>query len=276
MRSTSTQPVPGTVVSRDGTPIAFETTGEGPAVVLVASALADRRDTRRLAALLARHHTVVNYDRRGRGGSGDHHDYTVRREIDDIAALVDHVGGTAALFGSSSGAVLALRAAAADIGVTKLALYEPPFVVRRDTGFGPPDDFTDRITGLLATGDRAGAVRAFMTDAQGMPSPLVGLMRLIPGVWSTLTGLAHTLPYDLAVLGDTQHGAPLRADEWAGARCPTLVLTGGRSPAGFHDAARALAGLLPRARHHTLPGLGHGAVMQAPRKLASTLTDYLR
>ncbi|EHR61453.1 alpha/beta fold hydrolase [Saccharomonospora cyanea] len=265
-----------TVVTRDGTPIAFQRSGQGPAVVLVASALADRRDTRKLAALLSQHHTVVNYDRRGRGASGDHAHYAVEREIDDIAALVEQVGGSAALFGSSSGAVLALRAAAAGIGVTKLALYEPPFVVRRDSGFGPPADFGERLAALLASGDRAGAVRAFMTEAQGMPSALVTMMRLVPGVWSTLTGLAHTLPYDLAVMGDTQQGRPLRAEDWAAVTCPTLVLTGGRSPAGFHDAARALADLLPHAEHRTLPKLNHGAVMQAPRKLAPVLTEFLR
>ncbi|EID56441.1 alpha/beta fold hydrolase [Saccharomonospora xinjiangensis] len=270
------KPVTGTVTSRDGTPIAFETSGEGPAVVLVASALADRRDTRKLATLLSDRHTVVNYDRRGRGDSGDHDHHAVEREIDDLAALVKHVGGSAALFGSSSGAVLALRAAGAGIGVTKLAVYEPPFVVRPDSGFGPPPGFADRLTALLDSGDRAGAVRAFMTEAQGMPSAMVTMMRLIPGVWSTLTGLAHTLPYDLAVMGDTQQGAPLRAGDWASVTCPTLVLTGGKSPAGFHDAARALAAVLPDAEHRTLPKLNHGAVMQAPGKLAGPLTEFLR
>lgn len=113
------------VVSADGTEIAFEQSGSGPAVVLVASALADRSDTARLAALLARHFTVINYDRRGRGASGDAPAYAPDREIEDIAALVEHVGGSASLFGSSSGAVLALRAAAAGVNVERLALYEP-------------------------------------------------------------------------------------------------------------------------------------------------------
>jgi pimeloyl-ACP methyl ester carboxylesterase len=124
-------PVQKSVKSKDGTVIAYEQSGRGPAVILVASSLADRSDTKRLAALLAPQFTVINYDRRGRGLSGDTPPYQVQREVEDIAALLDEAGGSACLFGSSSGAVLALEAAASDLDITKLALYEPPFRVDR-------------------------------------------------------------------------------------------------------------------------------------------------
>jgi pimeloyl-ACP methyl ester carboxylesterase len=260
------------VVSADGTRIAFERLGEGSPVVLVPSALADRGDTRGLARLLAQRFTVVNYDRRGRGASGDAKAYAVEREIEDIAALIAHVGGSASVFGSSSGAVLALRAAVAGAGVDRLALYEPPFSVEPG-GFGPPPGFRSRIDALLSEGRRSDAVREFMTGAQGMPGFVVGLMRLMPKEWANLTAMAHTLPYDIAVMGDTQRGEPLDADAWS-TDARTLVLTGGRSPAGFHRAAEELAGVLDAAEHRVLPGLNHGSVMTAPKRLAPVLAEF--
>ncbi|MFF5517384.1 alpha/beta fold hydrolase [Streptomyces coeruleorubidus] len=263
------------VVSADGTEIAFEQSGSGPAVVLVASALADRSDTTRLAALLAEHFTVINYDRRGRGASGDADAYAVEREIEDIAALIEHVGGSASLFGSSSGAVLALRAAAAGVNIDRLALYEPPFVVA-DGDDGPPRDLARQVTALLAQGRDSDAVKYFMTRVQGMPGIAVFFMKLMPKVWANLTGLARTLPYDIAVMGDTQQGKPLNAEEWKGASVPTRVLTGGKSPAAFQRAARAVTEILPQADHRTLPGLNHGAVVMAPKKIAPQITEFLK
>ncbi|MCG5219357.1 alpha/beta fold hydrolase [Streptosporangium sp. KLBMP 9127] len=273
--SEKTTAVNSTVISSDGTEIAFERLGAGPAVILVSSALADRSDARKLAGLLAQHFTVINYDRRGRGASGDTAGHTTEREVEDIAALIAHVGGSASVFGSSSGAVLALRAAAAGLGIEKLALYEPPFVIG-DDGFGPPADYAQRLDALLAADRRGDAVKYFMTEAQGMPTFMVAMMRLMPGAWSNLKSLAHTLPYDARVMGETQQGRPLRAGEWSAAKAPALVLTGGKSAAGFHDAARALAGILPEAEHRTLPGLNHGAVVMAPKKLAPALVEFLR
>ncbi|WP_103536001.1 alpha/beta fold hydrolase [Streptomyces sp. SM11] len=267
--------VESTTVSADGTRIAFEKSGGGPAVILVASALADRSDTKKLAGLLAEHFTVINYDRRGRGASADSTAYAVEREIEDIAALIDHAGGSASVFGSSSGAVLALRAAAAGLKVDKLALYEPPFSVTSD-GFGPPTGFAEQIDTLIAQDRRSEAVKAFMVKAQGMPSFMVGSMRLMPGIWSGLKGMAHTLPYDIAVMGDTQQGRPLSPEQWSSASAPTLVLTGSKSPDGFQRAAKELTGVLPHASHHTLNGLNHGAVAMAPKKLAPELIEFLR
>lgn len=263
------------VVSADGTEIAYERSGSGPAVVLVASALADRSDTVKLAALLAEHFTVVNYDRRGRGASGDADAYAVDREIEDIAALVGQLGGSASLFGSSSGAVLALRAAAAGVKVDRLALYEPPFVVAKGDA-GPPPDLAEQVGALLAQGRDGEAVKYFMTKVQGMPGIAVSFMKLMPKIWKNLVGLARTLPYDIAVMGDTQRGRPLDEGEWKGVDVPTLVLTGGKSPTAFRRAAGALAGILPKADHRTLPGLNHGAVVMAPKKVAPEIIRFLK
>ncbi|MFE3680891.1 alpha/beta fold hydrolase [Streptomyces griseus] len=263
------------VVSADGTEIAFEQSGRGPAVVLVASALADRSDTTKLAALLAQHFTVINYDRRGRGASGDAEVYAPDREVEDIAALVEHAGGSASLFGSSSGAVLALRAAAAGVNVERLALYEPPFVVAEGDD-GPPRDLARQITALLAEGRRSDAVKYFMTRVQGMPGIAVFFMKLMPKMWANLTELAGTLPYDIAVMGDTQQGKPLDAEEWKVVAVPTRVLTGGKSPAAFRRGALAVTEILPQADHRTLPGLNHGAVVMAPKKIAPHIIEFIK
>ncbi|QIQ03697.1 alpha/beta fold hydrolase [Streptomyces liangshanensis] len=263
------------VVSADGTEIAFEQSGSGPALVLVASALADRSDTTRLAALLAPHFTVINYDRRGRGASGDAAAYAPDREVEDIAALIEHVGGSASLFGSSSGAVLALRAAAAGLNVDRLALYEPPFVVAEGDD-GPPRDLARQVDALLAEGRPGDAVKYFMTRVQGMPGIAVFFMKLMPKVWANLTGMAHTLPYDIAVMGDTQQGRPLDAEEWKGVAARTRVLTGAKSPAAFQRAAQALTEILPHSDHHTLPALNHGAPVMAPKKLAPQIIAFLK
>ncbi|MFF5393310.1 alpha/beta fold hydrolase [Streptomyces sp. NPDC013012] len=263
------------VASADGTEIAFEQSGRGPAVILVASALADRSDTTKLAALLAQHFTVINYDRRGRGASGDADAYAPDREIEDIAALVEHVGGSASLFGSSSGAVLALRAAAAGVNVDRLALYEPPFVVAEGDD-GPPKDLAQKITALLAEGRHSDAVKYFMTRVQGMPGIAVFFMKLMPKMWANLTQLASTLPYDIAVMGDTQQGKPLDAEEWKGVTVRTRVLTGGKSPVAFQRAALAVTEILPQADHRTLPGLNHGAVVMAPRKIAPQIIEFIK
>ncbi|WP_050493440.1 alpha/beta fold hydrolase [Streptomyces sp. NRRL B-1381] len=265
----------GVARSADGTEIAYELSGSGPAVILVASALADRSDTEKLAVLLADHFTVINYDRRGRDASGDADAYAVDREIEDIAALVDHVGGSASLFGSSSGAVLALRAAAAGVRVDRLALYEPPFVIAEGDA-GPPLDLAEQVGALLEQGRDADAVKYFMTKVQGMPGIAVFFMKLMPKIWKNLVGLARTLPYDIAVMGDTQRGRPLDPGEWEGVDVPTRVLTGGKSPAAFQRAAGALAGILPKADHRTLPGLNHGAVVMAPKKVAPEVIQFLK
>ena len=263
----------GSVTSQDGTTIAFDKIGSGPPVILVASALSDRSDTRRLAQLLAERFTVINYDRRGRGASGDTAPYAVDREIEDIAALIEHAGGSAFVFGSSSGAALGLAAAANDIGIEKLAMFEPPYVVHSHDP-RPPDDFASRLNDLIAADRRSDAVRYFMTKAIKMPGIAVTMMRLVPPLWSKLKAMAHTLPYDAAIMAGTQTGRPLECAQWLQAKATTLVIYGGKSPAWMERTAHAVADALPNATHRRLEGVSHSAVVMAPKKVAPTLVEF--
>jgi pimeloyl-ACP methyl ester carboxylesterase len=261
-----------TVTSKDGTPIAFDRSGAGPPVILVGGALSDRSGAAPLAAALAPHFTVFAYDRRGRGDSGDTPPYAVEREVEDIEALIVEAGGVACLFGQSSGAALALEAAG-KLGakVEKLALYEPPFFVD-DSRAPVPPDYTTQLGELLAAGRRGDAVAYFMTVAVEVPAEMVAQMRNQP-IWAAMEALAHTLPYDNAVMGDTMAGKPLPKARWATATMPTLVLDGGDSPAWMHHAAQAVADALPDARRRTLPGQGHGP---APEVLAPLLVKHFK
>ena len=264
-----------TVTSTDGTAIAYEQAGSGPPVILVASALSDRSDAGRLARLLAARFTVLNYDRRGRGASSDRKPYSVEREVEDIAALMEAAGGTASLFGSSSGAVLAMEAAARGLNVTRLALFEPPFVVDAESR-RPPADAEAHVAKLLGEGRRPDAVRYFLAEVLGMPRALVRAMRLMRKTWSTMIDMADTIPYDLAILAGRQDGRPPKPDEWASVRSTALVLAGGKSDATLQRGARAVADVLPRAEHRVLPGLRHGAVVMSPRALVPVLIEFFQ
>ncbi len=251
-----------TVTSRDGTRIAFERSGQGPAVILVSGASATRADEASLAAALSPYFTVFAYDRRGRGASGDTAPYAVEREVEDIEALIDEAGGRAFLFGHSSGAVLALEAARLLPGkIAKLALYEPPFVI---DGSHPhaPADFASRLSELVATDRRGEAVEMFMRFV-GTPDEMIGQMRLSP-MWPHLEALAQTFAYDAAIVKDTERGDPSALRKWESTAVLTLVMDGtvflGRAePHAFlRHGADELALILPHARRLTLDGQDHG------------------
>ena len=261
------------VTSKDGTAIAFDRVGVGPPVILVDGALSSRSGSLNgpLAALLASRFTAFTYDRRGRGDSGDTPPYALEREVEDIEALVDEAGGSAFLYGISSGAVLALEATRRlPTKITKLALYEPPFVVD-DTRRPIPSDYLARMTEMVTSERRGDAVRLFMTAGVGLPGAMVFVMRLMPS-WSKMKALAHTLPYDATVMGDTQSGKPLPADRWASVTVQTLVVGGGKSPTWMKHGVSALADLLPNAQHRTLEGQMH--VVKAAA-LAPLLVEFL-
>jgi pimeloyl-ACP methyl ester carboxylesterase len=261
-----------TVASRDGTRIGFDRTGQGPALILVDGALCSRAmgPMAALAQQLAGRFTVFQYDRRGRGESSDTPPYAVEREVEDLAALIAEAGGSAALVGLSSGAALALEAAARGLPVNRLALYEPPFIV--DASRAPlPPDFLARMQQLVASDRRGDAVRMFMT-AVGVPGFFITLMRFMPA-WKKLLAMAHTLPYDFAILEGNQSGHPLPATRWSGAMMPALVLDGGKSPPWMRHGAQALSGVLPNARYRTLPGQTH---MVSAAVLAPVLTEFLQ
>lgn len=263
-----------TVTSKDGTIIAYEQTGSGAVVILVAAALADRGGTKRLAKHLSEHFTVINYDRRGRGESGDTQPYDSKREVEDIEALIDASGGAAFVFGSSSGSVLALDAAS-KLGskVSKLFMYEPPFII---DGSRPPvsDDLSKQITELVSAGRRNDAVKLFFTKGMGIPPFAVTLMRLLMPGWSKMAGMAQTLPYDLTILEGTQGGKPLPANRWTSNTAPTLVMVGSRSEAFFHSGAKAFTGLLPNAKYRSLNGGNHGSVLLSSKAIATEVEQF--
>ncbi len=261
------------VKSKDGTSIAYEKTGSGPVLILVAPALSDRSGDSQLASLLAPHFTVVNYDRRGRGDSGDSPTYSVVREIEDIKALIDNAGGSAFLFGSSSGAALALEAAnKLGTRVTALVLFEPPYIV--DDSRAPiPDDFFKRVAAHVTAGRRGDAVALFMTGAIGVPEDMLAQMRTSP-MWADLEKLAHTIPYDGAILSGLQAGKPLPKDRWRAVSAQTLVINGEKSDAFLRNAAQELTAVLPNSKRVTLKGQDHSAVFTAPESLVPMLTEF--
>lgn len=251
-----------TVTSKDGTHIAFDQSGQGPALILVAGASARRVGEASLAAALAPYFTVFAYDRRGRGDSGDTQPYAVEREVEDIEALIDQAGGSAFVFGHSSGAVLALEAARLlPSKITKLAVYEPPFIIDDSRPPAPPD-FAVHLGELAATGRRGEAVEAFMTFV-GTPAEMVAQMRQSP-MWPQLEALAQTFAYDAAIMADTERGDPASLRKWTSLAVPTLVMDGtvflGRAePHAFlRHGADELATVLPNAQRRILDGQDHG------------------
>jgi pimeloyl-ACP methyl ester carboxylesterase len=262
---------PKVVTSADGTVIAFDRVGDGPPVVLIGGAFNDRSTVAGLGRTLAPHLTVIAYDRRGSGGSGDNSkDYNPAREIDDLAAVIDHAGGSASVFGHSSGATLALTAAQQGLPIDKLALYEPPYVVDHSRA-RPPADVGGRIQALVELDRRDDAVTLFLTEQVGVPAEMVRGMRANQAMWGWLTGLAHTLPYDVAICGP---GLVLPADLLATVAVPALVIHGGNSPPWMAAAAAAVAKAIPGARHVTLAGQDHG-VLNQPDALRPVLVDFL-
>jgi pimeloyl-ACP methyl ester carboxylesterase len=270
----SSESTSGTVRSADGTVIAYSRAGAGPAVVLVDGALNDRAmngPNPRLAAVLASEFTVFTYDRRGRGESGDTSPYAVEREVEDLQAVIDAAGGSAFVYGISSGGALALEAADRLSSIKRLALYELPFVA--DDSRAPiPDDFVVHVDELVNAGRRAQALRYFFTAGVALPRIVVAMMQLMPA-WSKLEALAHTLPYDVRLIGENGAGRPLPGDRWTNATIPTLFVAGGKSPAWMQNAMRALAEALPSAEHRTLAGQMH---IVKPKALAPVLSEFFR
>jgi pimeloyl-ACP methyl ester carboxylesterase len=262
----------GKVFSKDGTAIAFDRIGNGPPVILIDGALCYRGmgQSGQLAEILAQHFTVFTYDRRGRGASGDTAPYAVEREVEDIAELLGEAGGAAFVWGTSSGAVLALEAANRLSGIKKLALYEAPFIV--DDTRTTTEDGWDRICGAIRADRRGEAVKLFL-KLVGVPGFVKALMPLMIPMWLKLKAVAHTLPYDGAIVRDNQRGKPLPASRWASVTIPALVMDGGNSPAWMRHANRSLASVLPNAQYRTLKGQTH---MLKPKAHAPMLVEFFK
>jgi pimeloyl-ACP methyl ester carboxylesterase len=254
------------VISKDGTSVAFDQLGKGPVVILVCGGSVDRTSNTPLAALLAGHFTVFNYDRRGRGDSGDTPPYAVEREVDDIDAVIAAAGGAAFLYGTSSGAALALEAARKlPNKITKLALWEPPYIV--DERYPrPPADTAKTFTDLVSAGLRGDAVEFFMAKVVGLPPEFVAEARKAPW-WRAQEAIAHTLAYDATIMGD--YSLPMK--QIAAVEIPTIVIDGGASFTFMRATADAIAKILPNGQRRTLEGQPHNVV---PEAIAPVLNEF--
>ena len=269
---TSTIAPTGTVASADGTAIAVYRSGAGPAIVLVDPALSDHTVSAKLAGLLAEHYTVLRYDRRGRGVSGRADAPTLEQETADLAAVVESATGPVILFGQSSGASLALEAAAtmAAARLRGLYLWEPPYIVDNEH---PPvaPDLPQRIARLVADGRRGDAVATFYREAIGIPGFGVWAMRHVMPGWRKAERMAHTLSGDFAGLAGLQQGRALPTDRWKAVSAPVVVVAGAKSEPFFHTTARALAIVLPDGTAASLPKASHGTPIMAPTPIAADI-----
>lgn len=257
------------VTSKDGTIIAYDQSGSGSAVILVDGALCSRAfgPMPKLARLLAKNFRVINYDRRGRNESGDTKPYAAGREIEDIEALINSAGGSAFVVGFSSGAVLALAATASGLNIPKLALYEPPFMVDGQ-GHHPPTDALEQLKAMIAADRRADAVKFFMKDMVGIPGIFIFMMQLMP-IWKKLKGVAHTLPYDVAIMGDYSLPEKLAAS----VKTPTLISGGDKSQITLQHAVKKLAEVMPDNKLQILKGQTHNVSVKV---IAPVLTEFFK
>jgi pimeloyl-ACP methyl ester carboxylesterase len=258
-----------TVISKDGTGIAYEQIGQGPALILVSGAFMHRAmdpGTAQLAELLAPHFTVYYYDRRGRGESTDTQPYAVEREVEDIEALIDKAGGSAFIYGSSSGAILAMEATLR-LGskIKKLAMYEAPYKGDEEARQAWKE-FRRKLRELLAANRKGDAVALFLMQV-GMPAEQIEPMRAEPW-WSMFEDVAPTLAYDADVLGEDRAVPAARA---ARVTVPALIMNGGAGDAFMYDTAVALAKAMPNAKQRTLEGQQHNA---APDAIAPVLKEF--
>jgi pimeloyl-ACP methyl ester carboxylesterase len=258
------------VTSKDGTSIAYDLDGSGAAVILVGGGLVDpatgragRWENAPLAAELAAHFTVYNYDRRGRADSGDTQPYALERELEDLQALIAKAGGSAHLYGVSSGGTLALAAAAAGLAVDRLGVYEVPCSTA-DDWLQRWRAYVEQLGVVLAEGRRGDAIELFMRVAGASEQDIAGARR--SPMWPGLEAVAHTLAYDAACMGD---GRPPTARLGRITR-PTLVATGGGEEF-FEQAGDAIAASIPQAQRVTLAGQSHVA---DPKVVAAVLERF--
>ena len=262
----------GMTKSADGTTIGFDRWGDGRPLIMVDGATGYRATSQlgsQVGELLGTEFRVYAYDRRGRGESGDTAPYAPQREIEDLAAVIEVAGAPALVCGFSSGAVLALDAAAAGLPIEKLALFEPPFVV--DDSRPPlPADYVERLDAAVANGRPGDAAEIFLTAAIALPAEAVAGMRQSP-FWPTMEAVAHTIAYDGRIMGTTMSGAPLPADRWASVTVPTLIMYGKGTEQWLITAARALADQLPTASLQGVEGAQHSVAAEV---LAPALRQF--
>ncbi|MFI0410123.1 alpha/beta fold hydrolase [Actinomadura sp. 3N508] len=266
----------GTVTSADGTAIAYTTWGAGEPIVIIDGATAHRATTpenAQTAELLAGEFQIINYDRRGRGESGDTAPYAIEREIEDLTAIIEQAAGgrPATVFGWSSGALLALHAAQAGAPIARLALWEPPVVID-DVRPPLPPDYVERLETAVAEGRPGDAVALFMTAAALMPEEAVAGMR-DSDFWPGLEAIAPTIAYDGRIVGDTMSGRPLRTALWDKVNVPALVLYGDNTWPALAAGAKAVADHLSTATLKAIPGENHSTTADV---LAPALSEFTK
>jgi pimeloyl-ACP methyl ester carboxylesterase len=255
-----------TTASADGTRIAYDRVGHGPTVVVVGGAFADRRTASSLASLLAPRFTVLTYDRRGRGDSGDTEPYAPEREVEDLASVIATAPGHACVYGHSAGAVIALRAAATRLPIRRLAVYEPPFVTEPDQPRVAAGAAAE-LRAALDHGDPAAAVERFLVTYVGLTPEHAATIRADDPEFPRMVAIARTLPYEAALNGDQRIPSELVRR----ITTPTLVLDGAASPAATRLGMQALAAALPVAQHVSVDGQDHGV---APEAVAPILQSF--
>lgn len=245
------------VTSADGTKIAYDRYGDGPPLVVIAGALCDRGRSQPIAEHLGGGFTTFNYDRRGRGNSGDTAPYAIDREVEDLRALVDVAGGSAVVYAHSSGAALAIHAAAAGVAIDRLVLHEPPYSPATQERRTSAEAYAQELNALLGEGREDDAVALFFRLV-GVPGGMVEQWRGEPW-WPATVSLGRSLAYDSAVVGHAENGAVIPAELLSRVNPPALVLIGSASPEWVREIGQQIADLLPHGTHALLPGHEHVA-----------------
>ena len=256
----------GKIISRDGTEIVFEKMGSGPAIILVDGAFCskDFGPMPKLAPLLSKSFTVFIYDRRARGESGDTMPYKIEKEIEDIEALIKSAGGSAFLFGISSGAILSIQAVASGLNVPKLAILEPPYVGNQ--GGKRPGDAVQQLRNMIAEGRKEDAVKFYLTKVMGAPGIVLFILRLTPN-WSKMKANANSLPYDVEVCGNFE----MPKEMISSLTTPTLVIDSKGSPETLRKSVELVANTLPNGKRKSLKGSVHDV---PPKILAPELIHF--
>jgi pimeloyl-ACP methyl ester carboxylesterase len=252
-----------TTRSADGTTIAFEREGDGDPLLLFGGPMTTRMSDARLVPLLSRHFSVVTVDRRGRGDSTDTKPYRVQREVDDVAAVIDAVGGWANVYGHSSGGALALHAAAAGLPIVKVAAYEPPYTTEADRPDYRDPSMSARVRAAVYTDDPETAAVEYLG---GFDPHSLQQLRDTPD-WPEMIDLARTIPYDLSLIGD----GSIPIAEYESIAVPTMIIFGSKSWSWVPNAMAELAGIIPGARLHVMQGEDHDVSSEA---LASVLLEF--
>lgn len=252
----------------DGTDIAFHQSGTGAPLLLVHGSSADHTRWLPILPALERHFTVYAMDRRGRGASGDTEPYSIQREFEDIAAVIETIGGNVNVIAHSFGAFCALEAALLTPHLRKLVLYEPP--LPKITGAASPDSIA-KIQAFLESGDREAVVHTFLLEIAKMPPATVNMLRTHP-TWQARVAAAHTLlrePQSLEAL------PPLRDERFQALKTPTLLLLGGESPLFYRESIEKIHAMLANSKIVVLPGQQHVAMNSAPDLFVQAVLKFL-